>query len=492
MKKPLPSILIINNDDNTMDDLKTMLNKDFDVFLVTNVMAAHLILKHQWIQVVLCNQHIPEVTGLKFCHQLRIEYPDIIRMIICNCEATKDISEAIKNKVIYQFITSPWQPCEIIDKLNNAIELFDLQRELEQLKIELQLKPDRIEQTMLEKRQTLQNRYEWDMGINRSPESPINHICNKIRNIAPYDVNVLLIGESGTDKVSYARAIHDNSMRQGNKYISLNCAGMSDELLERQLFGYKHGTNLNAKEDKNGLFLKANGGTLYLNEINQTSTIFQLKILQVLLDGQIYVVGSNRAIPVDVRIIAATDQNLNEKLIDGTFRSDLYYRIAVFDIEIPPLRKRKQDIIPIALSLLNQNMELLGKKVNGISDEALQIFENYQWPGNIVEMNNEIKRMLVLGQGDYLSSDSISSHILHATPKESKNDIEYLVNTSGSLKERMESLEAILVKETLIKSRWNQTKAAALLGLSRVGLRNKIERYGLENNKKVIPMDDIT
>jgi two-component system response regulator HupR/HoxA len=491
MKKSLPSILVILDDSEALSSLSLILQKYYEVFTVNNISSANEILHQQWIQVLLCDQRIPESSGIEFCQHVKNEYPEIISILISGYTESSDISQAIVQGHIYQFITKPWQKNQILSKINNAIKLFNLNRELEQLKVELKLKPDNIEQTMLEKRQILQTKLDWDMGIIRSPESPVNRICSLIRNIAPFDVHVMLLGESGTDKGAYARAIHDNSLRQNEKFFTQNCAGLTDEILEQLLFGYKRGAFYGAKDDKIGVLVKANHGTIYLNEIDQTSTTFQLKLLQVLLDGEVCQIGSSRAVPINIRIVAASDYDLEIKLSKNTFRSDLYYRLATFDIHIPPIRKRSQDIIPIAITLLNQNMELLGKKVKGISDEALQVLQNYQWPGNIVEMNNEIKRILVLGQDDYLGADLISSHILQATPQDSKNDMDYLTNTEGSLKERIESLEAIIVKETLLKNRWNQTKAAKELGLSRVGLRNKIERYGLEKNTKLIEMDGV-
>ena len=175
----------------------------------------------------------------------------------------------------------------------------------------------------------------------------------------------------------------------------------------------------------------------------------------------------------------------------GKFRMDLYYRLATFEIAIPPLRERRQDIVPLAIAILNQTMDQLGKRVKGISDEALKCFEAYQWPGNVREMQNEIKRMLVLANDDYLGSDLVTPHILHATPEESAADMELLTGTDGTLKERIESLEARILKETLMRQRWNKTQTALELGLSRVGLRNKMERYGLRRNGKMSRVTEV-
>ena len=192
-----------------------------------------------------------------------------------------------------------------------------------------------------------------------------------------------------------------------------------------------------------------------------------------------------------MRVIAATNRDLEEDVRSGKFRQDLFYRLATFQVKIPPLRERRMDITPLAITILNQSMDQLGKRVKGISEEALQCFEVYRWPGNVREMQNEIKRMLVLGQSDFLGSDLVSPHILHATPEESQADMELLTGIDGTLKERVEKLEARILKETLMRLRWNKTQTAQELGLSRVGLRNKIERYGLEKNSNIESLHDV-
>ncbi|MCP4397386.1 MAG: sigma-54-dependent Fis family transcriptional regulator, partial [bacterium] len=246
-----------------------------------------------------------------------------------------------------------------------------------------------------------------------------------------------------------------------------------------------------AIEDRIGLFELADGGTIFLDEIGDTSPAFQIKLLRVLQEREIRPLGSNQRRSIDVRVVAATNRDLVEDVRNGKFRMDLYYRLATFEVNIPPLCQRRDDIVPLAISILNQTMDQLGKRVKGISNETLQCFESYRWPGNVREMQNEIKRMLILGQEDYLGSNLISPHILHATPEESAADMDLLTGIEGTLKQRVESLEARILKETLIRHRWNKTQAAQELGLSRVGLRNKMERYGLEKNSKIESITDV-
>ncbi len=486
-----PSILVVDDEQRSLESIERILGDRFDVYTAIDTEAADKILQQQWIQVLLCDQRMPGMTGVEFSQKVRDNYPDVVRMIISGYTEAEDIIDAVNKGGIYQYITKPWHPDELITKLNNAVDLFRLQRENEQLAVELKLKPDTIEQAMIEKRRVLKARYDWDQGIVRSPDSCMNEVCNLIRNVAPYDVNVLLSGESGTGKELCARALHYNSLRQDRPFVAENCGALPDELLESELFGHKRGAFTGAIEDRIGLFERADGGTIFLDEIGETSPAFQVKLLRVLQEGEIRPLGSNQRRPIDVRVIAATNRDLQEDVRNGKFRQDLFYRLATFEVEVPPLRERRQDIAPLAIAILNQTMEQLGKRVKGISEEALHCFESYQWPGNVREMQNEIKRMLVLGQEDYLGSNLVSPHILHATPEESQADMDMLTGIEGTLKERVEALEARILKETLIRLRWNKTQAAQELGLSRVGLRNKLERYGLEKNPNIEAINDV-
>ena len=486
----VPSILVVDDEQRSLESIKRILGDRFDVHIANNIEDAEEILRTEWIQVLLCDQRMPDMTGVEFTKKIRDEYPEIIRMIISGYTDSEDIIDALNKGGVYQYITKPWHPDELITKLTNATDMFRLHRENERLSVELKLKPDTIDQALLEKRRALKARYDWDQGIIRSPESSMNDVCNLIRHVAPFDVNVLIMGESGTGKELCARSLHYNSLRQDKAFIAENCGALPDELLESELFGHKRGAFTGAIEDRSGFFELADGGTIFLDEIGDTSPAFQVKLLRVLQENEVRPLGSNKRIPTNVRVIAATNRDLEEDVRQGKFRQDLFYRLATFKVEIPPLRERKCDVTPLAIELLNQTMEQFGKRVNGITDEALSCFESYQWPGNVRELQNEIKRMLVLGQDDYLGSNLISPHILHATPEESVADMALLTGIDGSLKERVEALEARILKETLIRLRWNKTQAAQELGLSRVGLRNKLERYGLEKNDNVESLKD--
>jgi two-component system response regulator HupR/HoxA len=255
---------------------------------------------------------------------------------------------------------------------------------------------------------------------------------------------------------------------------------MPDELLESELFGHKRGAFTGASEERIGLFELADGGTVFLDEIGEISPAFQVKLLRVLQEGEVRPVGSNKRRSVDVRVVAATNRDLEAEVRAGNFRQDLYYRIATFTIGLPPLRERKNDIALLAHNLLQGLQKQLGKDARGVSREAIDCLENYHWPGNVRELQNELKRMLVLAQGDELGADLLSPHILQGAQEEQTEDMSIIRQTEGSLKERLDALEARIIKETLIRHRWNKTRASEELGLSRVGLRSKLERYGLE------------
>jgi len=420
------------------------------------------------------------VTGVELCSQIRETWPEIIRMIISGYTDSEDIINAINEGGIYQYISKPWHPDDVILKIKNAVELFDLHRINERLSIELNLQPKTLKEAIDVQRKLLQTHYSWE-GIVRSPDSIMNATCDTVKQVSPFDVSVLVTGESGTGKELCARALHYNSLRQDGPFVAENCGALPDELLESELFGHKKGAFTGAVDDRIGLFESANGGTIFLDEIGDISPAFQLKLLRVLQEKEIRPLGSNKRRPVDVRIVAATNKNIEEEVRTGRFRQDLYYRLATFTIKLPPLRDRLEDIPYLTAYLLEESMKELGKRVEGVTSETMECLQKYQWPGNVRELQNEIKRMLVLAQNDKLEANLISPHILRATPDELRHDMKVVTGSSNStLKDRIEQLESRVLKETLVRLSWNKTRAAEELGLSRVGLRSKLERYGLE------------
>ncbi len=487
----LPSVLVVDDEIRSLETLARILDENFEVLTASNVEEARRILACEWVQIILCDQRMPDMTGVEFLREVREKWPEVIRMIISGYTDSEDIITALNEAGIYQYITKPWHPDSLILTLKNAARLFRLQRENELLSIELKINPDHLARTMRDKRRTLRNRYQESDGIVRGPDSIMNSVCARLRRVAPYDVAVLLSGESGTGKELAARALHYNSPRWDKPFVVENCAALPDELLESELFGYKKGAFTGAIEDRVGLFERASGGTVFLDEIGEVSPAFQVKLLRVLQEGEIRPLGSGRTRSVDVRIVAATNKDLEEEVRAGRFREDLYYRLATITIHLPPLRERPEDIPLLARALLSSAQQELGKEVRGFTDEALACMQHYRWPGNVRELHNEIQHMLVMGEaGQWLGAELLSRRVLQAAPEDEQAELELLAGLEGSLKDRIEALEARILRETLIRHRWNKSRAARELGLSRVGLRNKLERYGLEKVERLHSLPD--
>ena len=475
-----PTVLVVDDEVRSLETLQRILEDDFDVRTASTVAEAERILEREWVQIVLCDQRMPDETGVEFLRRVRERWPDAVRMIISGYTDSQDIISAVNDAGIYQFITKPWHPDSLILSLKNACDLFDLQRQNEALMVELKMTPGQVDANLAAKRATLRDNYRCDDGMVRGPGSPMNQVCDKIRQVAPFDVAVVLSGESGTGKELAARALHYNSLRWDKPFVVENCGALPDELLESELFGYKRGAFTGAVEDRVGLFERANGGSVFLDEIGDVSPAFQVKLLRVLQEGEIRPLGSGRTRKVDVRLIAATNKDLEAEVHAGRFRQDLYYRLATVTVDLPPLRARAGDVPVLARALLDRAMRDLGKTVGGFTDEALACMQAYHWPGNVRELQNEVRHMLVMGQHDRLGAELLTPRVLRAAPREQVRTLEPLAGLQGPLKDRVEAIEARILRETLIRHRWNKSSAARELGLSRVGLRSKLDRYGLE------------
>lgn len=480
--KDLPTILVVDDEPQGLESLRRILDDEFDVKTAVNVQEAEKILHEEWVQIVLSDQRMPEMTGVEFLKKVRDQWPDVVRMLISGYTDSDDIISAINEAGIYQYVTKPWHPESLTLTLQNASRLYQLQRQNETLAIELKMMPEQLDEKLDSKTRRLRDNYRNDDGLIRSQTSCMNEVCERLLRVAPYDVSVLIAGESGTGKELAARALHYNSLRWDKPFVVENCGALPDELLESELFGYKRGAFTGAVEDRVGLFERASGGTVFLDEIGEVSPSFQVKLLRVLQEGEVRPLGSGRTRQVDVRVVAATNRDLEAEVRAGRFREDLYYRLAGVVVDIPPLRERQGDIPLLAKALLEAAMSSLGKTVRGFTDEALGYLSHYRWPGNVRELQNEIRHMLVMSNDEWLGADLLNARILHGQSQagEEGEVVEHLSGLKGTLKDRVEQLEARILRETLVRHRWNKSRASKELGLSRVGLRSKLERYRLE------------
>ncbi len=477
------TILIVDDEIRSLEALERNLSDDFDVKTASSIAAAEEILTQEVVQVILCDQRMPETTGVEFLKSVRERWPDVIRIVISGYTDADTIIEGVNEAGIYQYITKPWHPDNLVLTLKNALSLSDMQRQNELLAVELKMSAPQAETVVSERKNRLRTVYQGKDSIIRSENSPLNEVCDLLHRFATFDISVLITGESGTGKELAARVLHYNSLRWNKPFVVENCGALPDELLESELFGHKRGSFTGAVEAHLGLFERANGGTIFLDEIGEVSPAFQVKLLRVLQEGEIRPVGANKPRKVDVRVLAATNRDLEAEVKKGNFRKDLYFRLAAVTIHMPPLRDRVEDIPVLADHLLDNSMRELGKSVRGLSKEAMQCLCAYHWPGNVRELQNEIQRILVMGaEGEALGADLLLPKVLHAMPPEEEQEFSLLSKANGNLKQRVEYFESRILKETLIRHRWNKSRAAKELGLSRVGLRSKLERYGLEVN----------
>ena len=482
-----PPILVVDDEPQACQTLARLLDEAFVTHTATDTASARAVLESEPVQVVLCDQRMPDMAGVDFLQEVRERWPDAVRMIISAYTDSEDIIAGVNQAGIYQYITKPWNPDNLLLTVRGAARLYQLQQDNERLSRELKLAPGQVQGRVEDKRERVQEAYELDRVV-RCPDSRLNPVCDQVLRVAPYNITVLLTGESGTGKELFARAIHYNSPRAQAPFLAENCGAMPDELLESELFGHRKGAFTGATESRTGLFEQASGGTILLDEIGDISPAFQVKLLRVLQEGEIRPLGSTEWRRVDCRIIAATNKDLEAEVAAGRFREDLYYRIATLPVHVPPLRERSEDIPVLARSLLGEIAPALGQEVSGFTEEAMACMAAYPWPGNVRELQNEIQRMVVMADGPVLGGDLLSPRVLHgmeadavsAGPGNGGKEADWPEARSGSLRERLESLEKRVLRETLIRHRWNKTRAAEELGLSRVGLRGKLQRHGLE------------
>ena len=480
----LPAVLVIDDEVRSQEALRRTLEEDFDVHCASSAAEGMEILEKEQstaaIRIVLCDQRMPGITGVQFLKEVRLRWPDIVRIILSGYTDAEDIITGVNEAGIWQYLLKPWQPDQLLLTLQRAAEVWRLQQENQRLSLDLRTAEPVLKRRVESKFEKAKHAFGL-AGLIRAPDSPLNAVCDMIARIAPYDLSVLVTGESGTGKEMVARAIHYESRRASKAFITENCGALPDTLLESELFGYKRGAFTGAVEDRVGLFQQADGGTLFLDEIGETSPAFQVKLLRVLQEGEFRPLGSNRSLTVDVRVIAATNRDLEEDVHTGRFREDLYYRLATIALHVPPLRERAMDLPLLARRLLETSSTGLGKPSSGFSPEAQAAMAAYRWPGNVRELQNEILRMLALADTPKLGADLLSPRVKQLPARKGlEKELAWLGSLSGGLKERMEQLEIQVLKEAMLRHRGNKSRAAKELGLSRVGLRSKLNRYGLE------------
>ncbi len=385
------------------------------------------------------------------------------RLAAFGCSA--DMIEKSLGKFKYIDESSKQHFCELVELVA---------QEVVTLHVEISSREDRINELSKE----LGNRFKYDNMIGKS--KPMQSLYSLMDKIKFADSTVMIQGDNGTGKELIAKSIHYNSHRKDKNFVIQNCSAFNDNLLESELFGHVKGSFTGALKDKKGLFEIADKGTFFLDEIGDTSPQMQVKLLRVLQEGTFTPVGSTEMRKVDVRIVAATNKNLREMVENGTFREDLYYRLNVINIRVPPLRERKEDIPVLVEHFLAKIAESSSKPKKQLMGRAVEKLYDYPWPGNVRELQNEVERLCVLsGDEVKISHELLSPKILELGEKSKVQGS----RLHGKLKDALEDLERDMIKEGLRRTGWNKSKLAKELGISRAGLIMKVEKYGLDKRK---------
>ncbi len=472
---PAPAILLIDDEPRSLETLRRTLEEDFTVFAAASAEAADAVMEREFIQVVLSDQRMPGTSGVEFLRRVRQRWPDTVRLILSGYADAEDIIAGVNEAGIWQYLLKPWHPDQLLLTLKGAADLWRLQQENQRLSLELRDSPQVLAGRVQGKRRQAGRRFGFEQ-LTRAADSPLNAVCALAARIAGHDIAVLITGESGTGKELLARAIHYGGHRAEGGFVVENCGALPDTLLEAELFGHKKGAFTGAHEDRIGLFQQADGGTLFLDEIGDTSPAMQVKLLRALQEGEVRPIGSARPVPVNVRVIAATNRDLEADVASGRFREDLYYRLAGITLTPPPLRERPGDI-PLLVDALLQKSAAAGRRFTA---EAGAVLQGYRWPGNVRELHNEVLRALALGDGDRLDIELLSPRLTR--PVAAGGGFVTRVAAAGeerTLKARLERLEADVVREALQRHKGNKTRVADELGLTRVGLRMKLDRLGI-------------
>lgn len=450
-------ILIVDDELGARESLRIILkNRGYDLLVAESGEEALRIFEQQRPHITLLDIIMPDLDGLKVLEEIkRIDAKAVVIMIT----AAKSIETAVNAMKLgaYDYITKPFNVDEIRLIVKKAFSNLDLVGEVEYLRAEI----GRI--------------YGLDNIVGKS--KAMKNIFSLIKQVTDTTLTVLIEGESGTGKELVARAIHFNSSRKNKPFIDVNCAAIPDSLMESELFGHERGAFTGAHERKLGRFEVANGGTLFLDEIGDLSLSNQSKILRFLQERQFTRIGSSKPIRVDVRVIAATNKKLEKSMKDGSFREDLYYRMNVFPIFIPPLKQRKEDI-PLLVNHFIRRSTQQRKDVKGISHEALEPLINYHWPGNVRELENVVERAVALCPKSVISPSDLPQNIREGM--ELSVDEDAVLEGKLSFEEAEEAFERNIIIKALEKSNYVQSRAADILGISRRILKYKMDRLGIK------------
>lgn len=457
----MDKILVVDDERSMRDFLSIMLKKaGYDVTTAIDGDEAVKILHKDIFDLVITDLKMPKVDGLQVLKTVKELSPDTVVIVITAFASTETTVEAMKEGA-YDYITKPFQNDEMKIRIKKALEKRRLSAE-----------------NILLKKQ-LKDRAVFDNIVGKSEK--IEKVFELVRKVSDSMSNILIYGDSGTGKELIARAIHFNSRKKDKPFVTINCGALPEGLLESELFGHMKGSFTGAVFNKEGLFEVANGGTIFLDEVGETSPAIQVKLLRVLQDKEFKRVGGTKEIKVDVRIITATNRDLSKAVSEGKFREDLYYRLNVIPITLPPLRERTDDIPLLADHFLNKFNKALNKSVKGFSQTTMELFRNYEWRGNVRELENVIERAVALSNSEIITPEYLPD-ILRDSSRSSSAIPVNIPQEGLDLEGLIGDIEKELLLKALEKTNWIKKDAAKLLHLNFRSFRYRLDKYNL--NKK--------
>jgi len=449
-----PSVLVVDDESGILDSLNILLrNEGFTPHLAHGGKAGLERIEQMSPDIVLTDIRMPNVTGVEILAAARQSDPDV-PVILMTAQATLQSAMQAVNEGAFYYIQKPFRNDELVAILRRAAEHRNLRAENKSLKQAI-------------RRQERQGSSR-PIGMSKS----WLEVLRVIETVAPTDSTVLIQGESGTGKEVIARYIHDLSVRSEGSFLSINCGALPESLLESELFGHVKGSFTGAVRDKLGLFGAASKGTFFLDEIGETTPATQVKLLRALQHREVIPVGSTEAVPVDTRVVAATNRDLDDEIRAGNFRSDLYYRLNVIAVYLPALRDRRDDIPLLSEYFLNRIATGRNEPLKRLSDATLAVLMDYGWPGNVRELENALERAVILSSGDEIGPDSLPERI-------SERRIEPLVSNRTPPNPTLEAVERAYIMWVLQSENGNKSRAAEALGIDPSTLYRKLTRYGV-------------
>lgn len=454
---PKEKVLIVDDEDMIRWTMREALRGwGYDVCEADSVRAALVLLENEHPSAVLLDINLPDGSGLDLLREVRARHPQTVVVMITANVQVEDTISALRGGA-YDFIGKPVNLDELHVTLRNGLEAKRLRQEVSKLRSERS------------------RQFRFDQIVGRS--AVMRETLALARKVAESEAtSVLLLGESGTGKDLIAKAIHYASRRSDHAFVAINCATLPANLIESELFGYEKGAFTDAKARKEGLFEQAEGGTIFLDEIGEMELSLQAKLLRVLEESSFRRVGGLKDIPLDVRVIAASNRDLKVEAETGRFRLDLYYRLSVIQIDIPALRDRGEDVLNLAEGYIAHFNQKLRKQIKGLSQEAKALFLRYSWPGNVRELRNCIERAMILEDGDLITLKYLPRGIVSETGAPTPALAPASVFTLPAEGINLEEVELSLVRQAVERSGGNQTRAAELLGISRDQLRYRLKK----------------